>query len=120
MLDSESKATEGLQDEDGEDLDLISQLADMSIKPESSSDAADGGDTLVMNNPVFKETRPSSKIETIVEELRKLKKKSQVWKKSLKLYFEAFSRLFHLTLTWGLILEKVYEAVITDPQDLRV
>ena len=80
MLDPESKATEGLEDEEGEDLDLISQLADLSIKPESS-DAADG-DTLVRNNPVFKESRPSSKIGTIVDELRKLKKKSEVKKEN--------------------------------------
>ena len=32
MLDAESKATEGLEDEQGDDIDLISQLADMSIR----------------------------------------------------------------------------------------
>lgn len=32
MLDSEAKANEGIEDQDGEELDLISQLADMSIR----------------------------------------------------------------------------------------
>ena len=68
MLDADSKATEGMEDEEGEDLDLISQLADMSIKPDSTDDPDDpDGDTLVRNNPVFKESRPSSKIETVME-----------------------------------------------------
>jgi hypothetical protein len=31
MIDAESRSTEGLEDEDGDDLDLISQMADMSI-----------------------------------------------------------------------------------------
>ena len=79
MLDADSKATEGMEDEECEDLDLISQLADMSIKPDSTDDP--DGDTLVRNNPVFKESRPSSKIETVMEELCKLKKRSQVGKK---------------------------------------
>ena len=79
MLDADSKATEGMEDEECEDLYLISQLADMSIKPDLTDDP--DGDTLVRNNPVFKESRPSSKIETVMEELRKLKKRSQVGKK---------------------------------------
>jgi hypothetical protein len=37
MLDEEAKATEGLEDEDGEDIDLISQLADMSIKSDKQA-----------------------------------------------------------------------------------
>jgi len=32
MLDSEAKANEGIEDQDGEELDLISQMADMSLR----------------------------------------------------------------------------------------
>ena len=77
MLDAESKATEGLEDEDGEDIDLISQLADMSIRSDNKSDGK--SDTaLDITNPVFEEKKPSSKIATVIEELKKLKQKSQV------------------------------------------
>lgn len=79
MLDSESKSTEGI-DDDGDDLDLISQLADMSIasgtkmvSPEEKLKKS----VLHLNNPVFKQDRESSKIIRVVEELSKLKERHE-------------------------------------------
>merc|ERR1719186_1429768 len=72
MLDTETKATEGLQDDDGEELDLISAMEDMSVsksKPQQK--------ILDLSNPVFGSKRISSKITTVIEELRELKRKGK-------------------------------------------
>lgn len=74
MLDADSKASEGLDDEDGEDIDLISQLADMSIKPDDKPQDS----TLDRANPIFEEKKPSSKILMVLEELERMKRKSEV------------------------------------------
>ena len=76
MLDTEAKATEGLEDENGDDIDLISQMADMSMA--SSLDAKPDENALDRANPVFEEQRPSSKIQTVLSELKKLKQRSDV------------------------------------------
>ncbi len=91
MLDVESKATEGLEDEDGEDIDLISQLADMSIRPDNKADKSDTA--LDMANPVFEEKKPSSKIAMVIHELEKLKKKSQVLENAFKLTLKNLLKL---------------------------
>ena len=58
MLDADSKATEGLTDEaTGDDIDLISQLADMSIGGAEKEVEADVKSVLKMDNPVFKVSR---------------------------------------------------------------
>merc|ERR1719264_104832 len=76
MLDPESRANEGLDGADGaEDIDLISQLSDMKIG--GGDDQGDKNELpiLDMKNPVFREQRGSSKITTLIEELRSLKAK---------------------------------------------
>lgn len=77
MLDAESKANEGLEDDQGEDIDLISQMANMSIvKNKEGSVEDDLKDTILdVANPVFKDKRASSKIVTVTQELLKLKTK---------------------------------------------
>jgi hypothetical protein len=77
MLDAEAKATEGLEDENGEDIDLISQMADMSMAS-SSSDQKSDENALDRANPVFEDQRPSSKILTVLAELKKLRQRSDV------------------------------------------
>jgi len=72
MLDTETKATEGLQDDDGEELDLISAMEDMSVgknKPQQK--------ILDLSNPVFEDKRISSKIQTVIKELKELKIKGK-------------------------------------------
>jgi len=86
MLDAEAKATEGLEDENGEDIDLISQMADMSMA--SSSDQKSDENALDRANPVFEDQRPSSKILTVLAELKKLRQRSVV--------------SFEIILHWGL------------------
>merc|ERR1719319_2047932 len=72
MLDTETKASEGLQDDNGEELDLISAMEDMSVTKTKTEQKV-----LNMANPVFENKRISSKIETVVEELRELKRKGR-------------------------------------------
>jgi len=71
MLDEDTKVAEGIE-EDGEDVDLISRMEDMDLGADKkgSSDVV-----LDINNPVFEEGRSSSKMETVVEELRRLRQK---------------------------------------------
>jgi hypothetical protein len=97
MLDSEAKANEGIEDQDGEELDLISQMADMSLRyPKIFSilklftlvekkllirpQGHDVKETtaLLKKNPIFEESCESSKIATVISELKKLKEKSNV------------------------------------------
>ena len=73
MLDTETKANEGLQDEAGEELDLISAMEDMRVEEGDS----DGKKILDLSNPVFASKRTSSKIDTVVEELLELKRKGK-------------------------------------------
>jgi len=73
MLDQETKEAEGIIEEDGEDLDLLSKLEDMTINKESKEPSP--AKILQMENPVFKDASASSKISTVVEELQKLKDK---------------------------------------------
>ena len=71
MLDEDTKVAEGIE-ENGEDLDLISAMEDMEI----GADKKGPTDVVLdINNPVFEEGRSSSKMETVVEELRRLRQK---------------------------------------------
>ena len=74
MLDTETKHSEGLEDEQGEELDLISAMEDMNIRKgdeaEKDEDVEEEDTILKMSNPVFEEKRSSSKIETVVTELQ--------------------------------------------------
>eukprot|EP00095_Tigriopus_kingsejongensis_P001924 maker-scaffold246_size239296-snap-gene-0.19 protein:Tk01924 transcript:maker-scaffold246_size239296-snap-gene-0.19-mRNA-1 annotation:"transcription termination factor 2" len=77
MLDSDSKAAEGI-DEEGDDIDLVSQLADLSIAPGSKPETAEDHlkkSVLNLKNPVFKPERESSKILKVLSELRILKER---------------------------------------------
>ena len=70
MLDAESRCNEGLDDQDTEDLDLVSQLADMSLAKDG--DHKEKLPVLDLKNPVFQEQRPSSKITKVVKKFTKL------------------------------------------------
>jgi len=75
MLDQETKEAEGIIEEDGEDLDLLSKMGDMTINKESKEPSP--AKILQMENPVFKDASASSKIGTVISELQKLKDKNE-------------------------------------------
>jgi len=75
MIDQETRQSEGIE-EHGEELDLISQLEDMTLSKEKEAESPEKA-ILEMNNPVFKEAKASSKIQTVVAELRKLKERAE-------------------------------------------
>lgn len=80
MLDSETRANDGLTDDLGNDADLISQLADMSIATENDNTRDVDSDiqkTLHPSNPVFHESHESSKIIRVVKELKVLHQRSK-------------------------------------------
>ena len=73
MIDSEVKQSEGIE-EDGEDVDLISAMEDMDItRDKPDLDKAER--ILDASNPVFATDSTSSKINTVVEELKLLQEK---------------------------------------------
>ena len=80
IIDNEAKETAGLDATDDND-DLISKMTNMSICQEENGDDSSTcdveseikDDVLVPSNPVFQEDRPSSKILTVIQELKKLK-----------------------------------------------
>jgi len=76
MLDQEIRATEGIEEE-GEDIDLISKLEDMTINKEEKQEEDSPAKILQMGNPVFKESSVSSKISTVVAELKRLREKAE-------------------------------------------
>ena len=79
IIDNEAKETVGLDANDDND-DLISKMTNMSICQEDNADDSNScdpekeikDDVLVSNNPVFQEDTPSSKILTVIQELKKL------------------------------------------------
>ena len=82
IIDNETKDTAGLDTNEDND-DIISKMANMSIcateinneddeVSDSESEAKD--DVLVSSNPVFREDVPSSKILTVMEEIKKLRR----------------------------------------------
>merc|ERR1712142_920228 len=85
MIDMESAVNAGLEDGADEDKDLIAQMSGMAIG--SSSGAAKSSEddvdeelernVLSGNNPIFKETTVSSKIQTLMREVKVLKKKER-------------------------------------------
>ncbi len=85
MLDEESKANEGIVTEDNtDDMDLVAQMESMSLSKKTAPQmpGEDPEDTmkdrvLDLTNPVFKEKRASSKINTVIEKLIELKKKQR-------------------------------------------
>jgi len=74
MLDQETKAAEGIE-ENGEEVDLISAMEDMDISVAEKKEKAEV--ILDIANPVFEDRRSSSKIGTVVDELKKLVKKKE-------------------------------------------
>ena len=75
MLDQNTKADEGIE-EDGEEIDLISAMEDMNIsRMKGGNDLPEK--ILNIQNPIFDEARPSSKIEIVTKELRKILKKNK-------------------------------------------
>ena len=50
----------------------------MSIRPDESKETEKVKSALDLANPVFEEKRPSSKIGMVIDELKKLKERSQV------------------------------------------
>ena len=83
MLDDEAKANEGLeQTSDADTDDLLNQMSRMSIghfkenKKENEDPEEDLKKKILdADNPVFREKRASSKIETVIEALEELRKK---------------------------------------------
>jgi len=88
MIDTESEINEGLNDENGDDdKDLIAQMSSMAIGGGAAKGDGKGGEgegdadadeelrknVLSPSNPMFNEQTVSSKIRTLVGELRKLK-----------------------------------------------
>ena len=76
MLDQDTKVAEGIE-EDGEEVDLISAMEDMDISRTGQVEANAEEKILDITNPVFREDASSSKIETVVEELRKLARQKE-------------------------------------------
>jgi len=76
MLDNDTKIAEGIE-EDGEEVDLISALEDMDISRTSGKEEAKEEKILDITNPVFESGRSSSKIQTVVDELKKLAKQKE-------------------------------------------
>uniref|UniRef100_A0A0K2SVL4 Transcription termination factor 2 n=1 Tax=Lepeophtheirus salmonis TaxID=72036 RepID=A0A0K2SVL4_LEPSM len=84
MLDSEVKSNEGIEDEDGEELDLISRMEEMSIfKKRDISNHEEEEKLLVVSNPVFDKDTPSSKILKLVEALNEIASKENSREKAV-------------------------------------
>jgi hypothetical protein len=67
MLDKESCENDGIEDETGLDVDLLSQLSKMGLDDKNEKESVDADalvkrKVLVHNNPVFKKDRISSKV----------------------------------------------------------
>jgi hypothetical protein len=67
MLDKESCENDGIEDETGLDVDLLSQFSKMGLDDKNKKDSVDADGfvkkkVLVHNNPVFKKDRISSKV----------------------------------------------------------
>jgi hypothetical protein len=67
MLDKESCENDGIEDETGMDVDLLSQLNKMSLNDKDRTESVDADglvkkNVLVQSNPVFKKDRISSKV----------------------------------------------------------
>merc|ERR1712098_975148 len=76
MLDTETKQSEGIEDQDGEDMDLISAMEDINLNKEKSN--VDKTENILDKaNPVFATDSTSSKINMVVDELLKLKEKKK-------------------------------------------
>nr|XP_045587000.1 transcription termination factor 2-like [Procambarus clarkii] len=75
ILEPESKDIDGIDvnSEDGCDLDLVDQMANMSLQSASHMDNRAEEDALTMDNPVFQQTKVSSKIMQLIEELEKIR-----------------------------------------------
>ncbi|CAG0888256.1 unnamed protein product, partial [Darwinula stevensoni] len=71
MLDSESRAGAGIEDEEEEDLDLLEQLQGLSIRADGETvDEAVTKKVFTSVNPVFNPTRRSTKIKMLLEQLQ--------------------------------------------------
>ncbi|KAK7079763.1 transcription termination factor, RNA polymerase II [Halocaridina rubra] len=73
MVETEITEADGMEDQDGLDLDLINRMEEMSLR--APSDNQVGTDTAVQNsiltieNPIFNKSYMSSKMSRVVEEL---------------------------------------------------
>ena len=78
MLDAETRADAGIEDEVGEEGDLISQMADMSIRStaQQNPDKEIKNTVLNLSNPVFQSKQESSKIITVIEQLKEIQKRN--------------------------------------------
>ena len=82
IIDTEAKETAGLEASDDNE-DIISKMTNMSICQGENGDNSNSYDVeneikdnvLVPSNPVFQEEKPSSKILTVIQELKELKHK---------------------------------------------
>ena len=82
IIDNETKETAGLDTNEDND-DLISKMTNMSICATETNEEGDKvsdnesetkDDVLVSSNPVFREDVPSTKILTVMEEIKKLRR----------------------------------------------
>ena len=72
MLDQTTKAGEGIEEE-GDEIDLISAMGDINLSNEKGNDVL-SKNVLDVNNSIFDETTPSSKMQIVIQELRKILK----------------------------------------------
>ncbi|CAB4066414.1 TTF2 [Lepeophtheirus salmonis] len=84
LLTVKVKSNEGIEDEDGEELDLISRMEEMSIfKKRDISNHEEEEKLLVVSNPVFDKDTPSSKILKLVEALNEIASKENSREKAV-------------------------------------
>lgn len=79
-MDAETRAADGIEDSlTGDDIDLVSQMEDMSINKnrDESLETEVKKSVLNLKNPVFEEKLESSKIIKVVEKLKDIKSKSR-------------------------------------------
>ena len=79
MIDDDSRANEGLDGKDADDIDLISQMEDMSIANGAAKEEEEIP-LLNMKNPVFQDSRASSKIRKVRPNLAPLAKLHREYK----------------------------------------
>ncbi|XP_042206381.1 transcription termination factor 2-like isoform X2 [Homarus americanus] len=80
IVEAHSQEIDGMDPnvQDGLELDLVSQMADMSLmsieEMKRQADDKVKEKVLTMDNPIFQTTRQSSKIERLIEEIKKIRR----------------------------------------------
>lgn len=80
MIETETQEVDGLENssEEGLDLDLVSQMADMSLtsaaEMKAQADKRLKERVLTMDNPIFQEAHESSKIAQLIKEIKKIQR----------------------------------------------